>query len=116
MKNDALLLEDKDTAVTSFAGPDVLSHLPRPKYQTLMLVGDVPVTAGIIAGQNFGIAEPTSPWITIFVQKAPAQSLDVWVEADVYFPPKKTRPLIGKLVKRGRAKFQTAFGGDLVEM
>jgi len=31
-------------------------------------------------------------------------------------PDAKTRPLIGRLVKRGRAKFKTAFGDELIEM
>ena len=60
--------------------------------------------------------EPTSPFISIFSQQPPTVPLDAWVEIDVYFPPKSTRPLIGKLVKRGRAKFSTAFIDDLVEM
>ena len=34
----------------------------------------------------------------------------------VYIQPKKTRPLIGKLIKRGRAEFRTAFADELVEM
>ena len=37
------------------------------------------------------------------------------VPVDVCFPPKKTRPLIGKLIKRGRAKFKTAFANELWE-
>ncbi|MDO8637809.1 MAG: hypothetical protein Q7R34_16505 [Dehalococcoidia bacterium] len=112
MNKYALLLREKDTTVTS----DIVSPFLWPRYQLQRLADDISTTAGIISGQNFAIVEPTSPWITVFVQKTPAQSLDVWVEADVYFPPKKTRPLVGKLVKRGRAKFQTAFGDDLVEM
>lgn len=116
MSNDTLLLEDKDTAVTSFQSPAMLSSLLKLKYQIPKSADDMPTTAGIITGQNFSIVEPTSPWITIFVQKAPPQPLDVWLEADVYFPPKKTRPLIGKLIKRGRAKFETAFANELVEM
>ena len=43
-------------------------------------------------------------------------SLDVWVEADVYFPPKKTRHSIGRVVRRERAEFRTAFANELVEI
>ncbi len=48
--------------------------------------------------------------------EATPTSLDVWMEVNVYFPPKKTRPLKGKLVKKGRAKFRTAFAAEIVKM
>lgn len=31
------------------------------------------------------------------------------MEIDVKFPPKKTRPLLGRLIHIGRAKFKTSF-------
>lgn len=39
--------------------------------------------------------------------------MDIVLDTDFRFFPKKTRPLIGKLIKRGRAEFRTAFADDL---
>ena len=42
--------------------------------------------------------------------------LEVLVEIEVYIPPKKVRALNGRLVHKGRAKFETAFGDELIKV
>ncbi len=115
MNSETLLLEDKDTSVTAFGCLAVSPRWQRPIYRGPGFGGDIFTGAVVFLGSGFVIERPTSPFITIFPQQPPTVPLDAWVEIDVRFPPKKTRPMIGKLIKRGRAEFRTAFADELVE-
>lgn len=116
MNSETLLLEDRDTSVTAFAHPAVSSRWQRPIYLGPRHGRDIFTAAVVLVGVGFDIVDPTSPFIAIFPQQPPIVPLDTWVEIDVRFRPKKTRPLMGKLVKRGRAEFRTAFADELIEV
>ena len=62
----------------------------------------------------------TGDWPTIAsrspkVEDRLTQELETWIDVEVYFPPKKTRVLMGRIVKRARGKFETAFAEEIVE-
>ncbi len=115
MNSEALLLQDKDASVTAFGSPAVPTRWQRPIYQGPGLAGDIFTATVVFTGLVIAIVEPTSPLITVFPQKAPTVPLDIWVEVDVRFPPKKTRTVAGRIMKRGQARFKTAFGDELVD-
>lgn len=45
----------------------------------------------------------------------PVSEPEILFEADVRFPPKRTRTMVGKVGKRGRAQFKTGFVDELVD-
>lgn len=108
--------EGRDASVTWFESAKDFSRKPRPISLLPRYGGDILTATVVFLGPEFTSIESTSQFITIFPQQIPTVPLDTWVEIDVYFPPKKTRPLMGKLVKGGRAKFQTAFADELIKM
>ena len=76
----------------------------------------VPVTAAVtIEGTVFVYTNPTPQWLTIYPSVQPEPSLDVLEDLDIPFKPKRTRRAKGIVVRRSRARFQTAFADDLVD-
>lgn len=115
MNSKASFLQDKDSAVTMLENQVVSSWWQRPIYYGSAFTTDISTPTVLFAGSGLAIVDPTSPLITIFPQKAPTLPLDIWVEVDVSFPPKRTRTVVGRIVKREQAKFKTAFADELID-
>ena len=115
MDGESLLLQDRDTSTADFGTPLASWRWQRPIYHGPGLAGDIFTTAVVFTGLGVAIVEPTSHLITVFPREVPTLPLDVWMEVDVRFPPKKTRTVAGRVVRREQAMFKTAFGEELVE-
>ncbi len=114
MISEALLIEEEqDRSSTTQARPPLHWWPSLGAYPGLIDTLD-PLTANV-GLHTVGIAEVTSPSIQVFPDLAPVPELKLWVDLDVFFPPKKTRTVLGKVMKRRRATFSTAFIDELAE-
>lgn len=109
VNSKTLLLEEQDTSVTAFGDLADSRRWQRP----IEFDSDILTAAVVFIGPEFVIEKPTALFITIFPQQPPVVPLDSWVELDVRFPPKETTLVAGRIVRRERATFQTAFGEEL---
>lgn len=119
MSNEAVLLLDKDVPLLPITTTSVTlmvsSRWRKPLFREQTSPEDM-ITAALVRELGIlAITDHTSPHTTLFPAIAPPPTLDTWVELDVSFPPKRTRTVRGRIVRKERAKFTTAFGDEFAE-
>ncbi len=120
IKNSQLTLdanEERDPYLEGTSTIIVGSALPSegifavPTWPGAFVHGTTPVNS---EGSVLVFTNPTLQWLTIYPTIQPEPSLDILEDFDIPLKPKRTKRVKGIVVRRSRARFQTAFADDLV--